>query len=75
MGMSVREFLERATLLIIRESERFPNFDKRIDIEVELNLLDPKIGRAHRVRTKLRVTSVSELFVSPADETNKKVPL
>jgi hypothetical protein len=73
--MSVREFLERATHLIIRESDRFPVFDKRIDIEVELDLHDSKIGRRHRVKAKLRVTAISCLFDTQQDETARQVPL
>jgi hypothetical protein len=68
LGMSLREILERATKLIIQNSERFPNFDRRIDLEFVFHPIDPKIGRRHRVRTKLRITAVSELF-DHTDET------
>jgi hypothetical protein len=75
LGMSVREFLERATHLIIRESDRFPRFDKRIDIEFELDIHDVKIGRNHRVKTKLRITAISCLFDNKdKDESQGQIP-
>jgi hypothetical protein len=68
LDISVRELLERGARLIVQQSTRGPDFERRIDLYYDIDLKDPKLGRKHRVRVRLKVTAASLIF----DETVKE---
>lgn len=71
LDISVRELLERGARLIVQHSTRGPDFERRIDLYYDIDLKDPKLGRKHRVRVRLKVTAASLIFDETVKEPNK----
>lgn len=62
LGMSLRELVERAAKIIVRDSKNGPNFEGRIDLYYDVEFFDAKIARTHRVRARVKITAASLLF-------------
>ncbi|MEP6609228.1 MAG: hypothetical protein ABJA83_11180 [Burkholderiaceae bacterium] len=71
LKLSVRELLERAARLIVKQSTQGPDFDRRIDLFYDVDLKDHKLGRKHRVRVRLKVTAASLIFADTVSKATK----
>ena len=75
LGMSMREFIEKAAKLIVKHSERGPDFDKRIDYYADVELRDPTMpGGRHRVRVRVKVTASSLRFEEASAARSESTP-
>ena len=68
LDMSVRDLLKRSARLIVKQSARGPDFERRIDLFYDVDLKDPKLGRKHRVRVRIKVTAASLIFADTVVE-------
>jgi len=62
LGYSVRELMQRAAKLILASSTRGPDFDKRIDRYLDLEVWDAKLNRKHPITVRLRITVRSRIL-------------
>ncbi len=60
--LALIDVVQRAGKAILKHSTQWPDFDKRIDLRYDLLLHDPKLGRDHRIRVRVRFTAESLIF-------------
>jgi len=60
--LALTDVVQRAGKAILKHSERWPDFDKRIDLFYDIVLHDSKLGREHRIRVRVRFTAESLIF-------------
>lgn len=56
------DVIAKAGKSIVKNSDSWPRFDKRVDLWYDVVLKDAKLGRDHRVRVRVRFTAESLIF-------------
>ena len=71
LDMSVRDLMKRSARLIVNQSKRGPDFERRVDLFYDVDLQDKKLGRKHRVRVRLKLTASSLIFADTVVDAKK----